>query len=267
VATVPAPHDPDSFIKQCGAPAFQELITKAESFFDYYLNRLCATHDLRADSGQLAVVKAMAEALRKADNLVLTDKYAQKTAARLSVAIDAVRAQFKKGGKARVVAAEPGSAEIETSQPPETSATAREYWLLKLLLLNDELCEWAAAHLDTGWIQHATVRELVLRRLKASPEPAAGSATALLNEVTDDQARSLVTRALAESRTIPNTSQQLHDVVLRLRNQHLDQQIESLTRRAADPSLADPEKIEALRRRQQLHLAKQQPLTPLADTD
>src|SRR5580692_9241195 len=45
VAVVPSPHDPDSFIKESGGAAFKELIEKAEGFFDYYLNRLCATND------------------------------------------------------------------------------------------------------------------------------------------------------------------------------------------------------------------------------
>ena len=57
---MPAGHDPDSFIKEFGGAAFQELINKAEGFFDYYLNRLCATHDLNSDKGQLAVARAMA---------------------------------------------------------------------------------------------------------------------------------------------------------------------------------------------------------------
>ena len=42
VATVPAPHDPDSFIKEFGGAAFAQLIEKARDFFDYYLDRLCA---------------------------------------------------------------------------------------------------------------------------------------------------------------------------------------------------------------------------------
>jgi hypothetical protein len=55
----------------------------------------------------------------------------------------------------------------------------------------------------------------------------------------------------------------LQDVVLWLRNQYLDRQIESLTRRAANPSLAEAERGEALHQRQVLHAAKRKPLTPL----
>ena len=92
VATVPAPHDPDSFIKANGGAAFAQLIERAENFFDYYLNRLCAQNDLGTDKGRLAVLAAMAEATHKTGNAVLTDTYAQKTAARLGVAPEAARA-------------------------------------------------------------------------------------------------------------------------------------------------------------------------------
>ena len=92
VAVVPAPHDPDSFIKASGGPAFKQLIERAEGFFDYYLNRLCATNEVTTDKGRLAVLRGMAEAVHKTGNGVLIDKYAQKTALRLGVTPDAVRA-------------------------------------------------------------------------------------------------------------------------------------------------------------------------------
>ena len=95
VALVPAPHDPDSFIKASGAAAFKQLIERAEGFFDYYLNHLSARNDVTADQGRLAVLRGMAEAVHKTGNTVLVDKYAQKTALRLGVTPDAVRAEFR----------------------------------------------------------------------------------------------------------------------------------------------------------------------------
>ncbi|MCI0534510.1 MAG: DNA primase [Verrucomicrobiales bacterium] len=268
VATVPAPHDPDSFIKAFGPAAFHELINKAEGFFDYYLDRLCATNDVTSDKGQQAVVRAMAEALHKTDNVVLLDRYAQKTAGRLGVTADAMRAQFKKRSAANPARARPDGEISDGTQSASTSArpASREFWLLKLLLLHDDLCEWAAAHLEPGWIQDSTVRGLVLRRLQAPAGHFAGPAS-LIHELTDDTSRSLVTEALAESRAIPNPPRQLHDVVLWLRNQYLDKQIESLTRQAADPSTAEAERLSALRQRQTLHAAKKEPLTPLGKSD
>src|ERR1035437_2561844 len=96
VAVMPAPHDPDSFIKASGAPAFKQLIEHAPGFFDYYLDRLCATNEVTMDKGRLGVLRDMAEAVNKTGKRVLIDRYAQKTALRLGVTPDAVRAESKK---------------------------------------------------------------------------------------------------------------------------------------------------------------------------
>src|SRR5438874_1118660 len=85
VATIPAPDDPDSFIKKNGGQPFKQLIERAEGFFDYYLNRLCALNPVTTDKGRLTVLRGMAETVQKTGNLVLIDKYAQKTGLRLGV--------------------------------------------------------------------------------------------------------------------------------------------------------------------------------------
>src|SRR5271170_6658711 len=71
VAVVPSPHDPDSFIKEAGVAAIKELIEKAEGFFDYYLNRLCATNDLATDKGRLEVLQQMEGAVHKTGKAML----------------------------------------------------------------------------------------------------------------------------------------------------------------------------------------------------
>src|SRR5258706_584887 len=73
VAVVPAPHDPDSFIKANGGEAFRKLIESAAGFFDYHLKRLCATNDIATDKGRLAVLHDMSEAVHKTGNGVLID--------------------------------------------------------------------------------------------------------------------------------------------------------------------------------------------------
>src|SRR5581483_701310 len=60
VAVVPAPPDPDSFIKKFGGEKFQELVKNAEGFFDYYLNRLCKQNDANSDKGRISILRAMA---------------------------------------------------------------------------------------------------------------------------------------------------------------------------------------------------------------
>lgn len=122
---VRAPHDPDSFIKANGGEAFRKLIEGAEGFFDYLLNRLCRTNDIAADKGRLVVLREMAEAVRKTGNTVLVDKYAQKTALRLGVTPDAMRAEFKKVTLPKVAVSEEESFEtaetLESAMPPPSA--------------------------------------------------------------------------------------------------------------------------------------------------
>ena len=237
VAVVPAPHDPDSFIKASGGPAFKQLIERAEGFFDYYLNRLCATNEVTTDKGRLAVLRGMAEAVHKTGNSVLIDKYAQKTALRLGVTPDAVRAEFRKLSRAKAPAPEAVEPPVEESASPQRPST-HEYWLLKLLLAHDDLVGWAAAHLDPGWVQHPLVRQIVAQRLAAQANQTWTSLAAFLDQCEDPEAcESLVTEATAEPRPIPNPSQQLADVALRLRNQFLDRQLAALMQRANQPEV------------------------------
>ena len=167
VATVPAPHDPDSFIKEFGGEAFRKLAENAEGFFDYYLGRLCATNDVATDKGRVNILQSMAEAVRKTGNEVLFDKYAQKTAMRLGVAAEAVRNEFKKRSRASESSSDEyfdTEAEAEIAPP-----SIQEITLIKLVLHDDENLRWTQETLNLDWISDARVREIISRRFELQP--------------------------------------------------------------------------------------------------
>jgi DNA primase len=259
VAVVPAPHDPDSFIKANGGDAFRKLVENAGGFFDYYLNRLCATNEIETDKGRSTILRGMAEAVHKTGNVVLVDKYAQKTALRLGVAPEAVRAEFKKIPAQKTASpeneAESAVAEIQSSRP-----SPHEFWLLKLLLLHDDLVAWAALHLDVNWISHPLVRQIVEQRLAAQTNESWKNLAAFLDECETPEMRSLITEVAAEDRPIPNPEQQLADVGLRLRNQFLDRQIAVCVQRVSQPGITEAERMELLHQQQKLREQKRAPI-------
>ena len=258
VAVVPAPDDPDSFIKANGGEAFRKLVEGAEGFFDYYLNRLCKLDDANSDKGRNAILRGMAEAVHKTGNNVLADKYAQKTALRLGVSPEAVRAEFKKIPAAKTA---PGEGETEPAAESETPRpSAQEFWLLKLLLLHDDLVAWVALHLDVNWISHPLVRQIVEKRLAVQTHESWKNLAAFLDECESPEMRGLVTEAAAEDRKIPNPDQQLGDVVLKLRNQFLDRQIAASIQRASQPETSETDRMELLRQQQELRQQKRAPL-------
>jgi DNA primase len=258
VAVVPRPHDPDSFIKANGGEAFRQLVEKAEGFFDYYLNRLCATNDAATDKGRQAILQAMAEAVYKTGNNVLIDKFAQKTALRLGVSVEAVRSEFKKISRAKPVAAQPTEELPEPVEEVERPST-HEFWLLKLIFLVEDL-EWCAGTVQPDWIQHAQARQIFSKRIEAHRAGTWNSLGAFLSECDTPEMRNLVTEAATEERALPNPKQQLLDVATRLRNEFIERQLGALKHRANQPELADEERIELLRQQQELREMKRRPL-------
>lgn len=257
VATIPAPHDPDSFIKNFGAPAFQELITKAEGFFEYYLNRLCRINDIATDKGQQAVLAAMLEAVQKTNNPSLISKYSERTAARLGLNALAVRQQAATLTK-KVFRQEPDAA-ATPEEPAEPRPNNQEFWLLKILLQNDELLDWSRQHLHLDWLQHAGVRLILEKRLAPREDGQPVQPASMLDSLPPNL-QSLVTEALIEERNIPKLEQQVADLALRLRNASIDREMTTLNQSLGQPDLTEEHKLQIPHELAALRAAKRVPL-------
>jgi DNA primase len=270
VATIPAPHDPDSFVKAKGGLAFKQLMDRADGFFDYYLARLCATNDTTTDKGRLAVLHAMAEAVHKTGNVVLIDTYAQKTALRLGVAPEAVRMEFKKFRRNQ--REEPDSAEAD-SVPVTNSAPVppTERWLLRFMLTNDELLPWIVERLDLRWLRHASTNRIADFCINAVQSGTWTGATGLLDNA-DEETRRLVTEIVTEPMNLADPDKKLkgdpdhsdkRGILERLRDEFIDDEMAALRQRASLPETADDERVALLRKREELRASKRQSVTVL----
>ncbi len=259
VATVPAPHDPDSFIKERGGPAFQSLIRQAEGFFDFYLHHLCSTNDPATDKGRLAVVKSMVEAVLKTGSPVLVDTYAQKTAQRLGVSPEAVRAEFKKSPSPKSAIVHSGE-EAPSPAPVQRPVPERELWLLRFLLASDEHMDWVAEHLNVDWLQHPAVRRIISARLTAHDHQTWHGTSDLLAQCEDAEDQSLITQVVARELPSENLGVKVAETVWLLRNDFIDRQLAELRLRLGQPGLPESETLAILRRQTELRLTKQQPL-------
>jgi len=276
VATVPSPHDPDSFIKANGGAAFKQLIEQADGFFDYYLGRLCATNDTTTDKGQLAVLRAMAEAVHKTGNVVLIDTYAQKTALRLGVDASAVRTEFKKFR--RNLKEEPVSTENETLPSTTNSipVPATERALLRFMLTNDELLGWIVERLDLRWIGHPKARQIADLCASAVRSNSWTGATGLLDACQEEEIRRLITEIVTEPMKLADPETKLkgdpghtdkRGILERLRDDFIDGEIAALRHRSNLPETIDDERIVLLRRQQELRQMKGSPVGLLPDSD
>jgi hypothetical protein len=207
----------------------------------------------------------MAESVHKTGNGVLIDIYAQKTALRLGVSTESVRSEFKKISPPRVAPRANEEESFQAAEPAEATArpSPAEFHLLKLLLLHDDLARWVALHLDLNWISHASIRQLVARRLAAQEHETWHNLADFLDGCDSAEQSSLVTEAVVEDRKIPNPETQLADVALKLRNQFLDRQIAVLTQKISRPEVNDDERVALLREQMKLKELKRSPLGPV----
>ena len=263
VASIPPPDDPDSWIRAHGAESFQALLNRAQGIFDFYLQGLCSENDTASDRGRLVVLRSMGEAVHKTANAVLIDTYAQRTAQRLGVDVQSVRAEFRK----QAAAAQPRYERSEEEPPLEELASqakperpgVNELWLLKYVFLSADLQNFAAVHLEPEWVPNPVVQRILAMHFQEG-----GDVVGLLGRFEGDPfAESIITEAATEQREIPEPERQLADVVRRLRDAWLDRQIALRNGRLGDPTLDDEDRMVLLSELQALRLRKRSPLEPI----
>jgi DNA primase len=258
VALLPAPHDPDSFIKAHGGEAFRAVLTQAIGFFDYLLLRLCREHDPASDRGRTAIVRGLGEQLLKTGDAVLLDTFANKTAQRLGVGVEAVRTELKKARRPEPMRVEDEPAELT----PTTDSPARpqEFWLLRVILGHENLVEEALTHLELDWVQHPAVRRLLACRFAHFTAGDSPTLPVLLTEVNDETATRLATEAASHEVDPAIAAQILLDSIRWLRDQSITLELARLTRRISDPATPAAERVAAIRQRVELRQAKMAPV-------
>lgn len=265
VASLPSPHDPDSFLREKGASAFREIVKRAPGYFDYLLESLCRAHDAKSDRGRNEIVRSMGLAVNQTGNAVTVDVYAQKTSLRLDVSADAVRREFSKAvsRSARETEAK------EEAIPQVDRPTADEFWLLKITLgdIDPALAEWIFQHLNMEWVQHPFVKQALLFRWDCLLEDRPFEVRRLLDAVKDAAAASWIPEAAMANdlRKVSHPQRLLTDILLRLRNKPIQQQMQQIDRALSNPQLKEKEQNDLCVELQELQKMKRQPLQPLAD--
>lgn len=265
VAPLPSPHDPDSFLREKGAVTFQKIIEQSPGYFDYLLESLCRVHDAQSDRGRNEIVRSMGLAVNQTRNAVTIDDYAQKTSLRLGVSADAVRSEFSKA-----VSRPARETKANAEALPQVNRPAKdEFWLLKIMLsdIDPALAEWIFQHLDMEWVQHPVVKQALLFRWDCLLEDRPFEVGRLLDAVKDAAAVNWIPEAAMadDLRKVSHPQKLLKDILLRLRNRPIQQQMQQINRALSNPQLEEKELNDLCVELQELQKTKRQPLQPLAD--
>lgn len=263
VLILPVGHDPDSFVREFGADAFNEAANEAPEYFEFLLRRLCEQHDALTDRGRRAVMNEMNSALNTANDAVLRDTWTRKMAARFGVSSDAVTVELNKLNRSRYQPASP-EPEWETAaaeMPPEQEVVpAHEQWFLKLFFTIAANDSQLLARIDPEWISSPTVRKIVASLLAAMESGSWDGQSPMFDAFDCEFERRTMAGALAESREIPQPAEQFNDVLKRLRDRHVDRQIMRVTQKLKAPDTPAEELTELYTEKLALEQHKQSPL-------
>ena len=183
VVSLPAEHDPDTFVQEAGADALRELAVDARSVLDFYLEQLGRQHDLDSMQGRARALEAFKPLLLKAPDPVRRDLLLREVARHLRVDEQAVRQELQQEARrTRVPQREPESVNTQPlDDPPQ-----REKQFLGLLLAYPRFIAPTVQQLDPDTFVDPRTQNLA-RLLFARTDPDAPLDVSLLMSSVEDQ--------------------------------------------------------------------------------
>jgi DNA primase len=142
VLQMPTNEDPDEYVRNHGAEAFQALLKNSQPYIDYIIDVSIGGHDTSRPSGKVEAINAILPHLARMRDKVARADYAAQLADRLKVDSKVVREEMKRVATARQPSMDP--ARLRAAQ----EVTKGEYQLLELLLANSEVRDAVLPNLD-----------------------------------------------------------------------------------------------------------------------
>ena len=198
VALLPAGHDPDTFLRAEGAPAFAERIDQARSLLAYALDRVIADPD--GGQGPRARANAFARAalmLAKVPDAQEAAALSREAARKLGVDPTQLWIEAQKLQNALRKPIVSASARADASRPASGSTT-RERDLVNLLLHDKDARPELLPLLDAADVRDERLRHIV-GALATRPD---ADAEALMPDLPDDSTRGLLAALLVEERAL-----------------------------------------------------------------
>jgi DNA primase len=158
VLALPGKADPDKFIREQGAEAYQKLLKESPEYVDYLIGR-ARQMDLSSAEGKLRAVNFLMPHLQRIPNRILRSEWATRIAQQLRVDEPVLRAALSKAAAER-------RSEVKT-QPELTARPGRpaERRLIKMLAEAEGFREQLAREIREGNLHQGLETERILTAL------------------------------------------------------------------------------------------------------
>lgn len=222
VVSLPAGHDPDSFLKSSGADAYRARLQEASEFMAWRIEGAAAAHETRTPPGKAAFLTALLPSLGRVENAVERAAWVARIAERGGLDVRATEQQVRHALGTRTAITTVSLA----APPPRVELIPAEKLLLARILRGEEGVEDALRELPEAQIDGLrsaealrAARALVLEGVKVT---AAAVAARVIGE---DVKRLLNALAVEDS---PASGQGPLECVLELRHMALKRRLKEI---------------------------------------
>jgi DNA primase len=229
VAEIPDGKDPDDFVKDGGATAYDAIVRQAPGYLDFLVNRELRGRDLGRPDEKVAAINALLPKLARLESAVERAAWASRLADALRIDDDLVMQELRSALKA----AKPG---IRHRAGAEETTSAVEARLVRLLMGSEQARARARAVVQPSDIDGTRVATIVRAILDLDERGLPVDGPLVVDALEDEADRALLTR-IAFRDEAPGGADEVDGCLVTLRKaglkkQHRDvsREIESLDR-------------------------------------
>ena len=236
IVSLPAGHDPDSFVQKHGPDALLKQAESAQSVLDFYLEELARQHDLKSVEGKAHAVerlKPLIAKLNKPQDASLRDLLLKEVAERLWVDEQALRHEvqdfMRRPQRPRKALAEPSPTAAPDPPRPELE-------FMGLLLKFPQLIPATAKEFDPNVLADARIQALCRMLFYRCEHYKALDPATIINELEDDALARLAAKCAAQPFDEEQVERQWRDYLLKFQRTELKKRIDNVRQALAKAS-------------------------------
>ena len=170
IVVLPGEHDPDSYVREAGESAMQQLVQKGQDYINFRVVEWLKSDKLRTANDKANAVSEMAQIIARMDDSLKRNAFIEEVARKLDTALPLVAKAVQKNRSA--VARQKDKEPIVISHAPASSLTTAsssvpekvlraERGILRELLLNPSQCEYVFGYVEPRDFKNPAIQTLI----------------------------------------------------------------------------------------------------------
>jgi DNA primase len=226
VVSLPKGYDPDSFVRERGGEAFQDLLGQAKEILDYKLETIAKTQDLTTVEGKREAIAQLVETASRIKDEIKRDLIVRQIVERLNTDEEAVHREMARQRRRQRVVAMKQVPPIKTDTEPQGPVVQRE--LLRIMLGRKTIAEEVMKELNPEDFSAGGFREIaqtIFEVCRAAGEP---QAAIVIDRLQEPSLASFVAKLSTEGLDENYIEESLTDCLHRVRTDGISEKLSQI---------------------------------------